>query len=238
MIIMKTFLTLLNSPKYLDGVLVMYESLKRTHTKYPLTVLVTGADKLTYEIELLRRIEASDKRFKLIIKDHLILPQQLNSYLESYGFEAWNNTFDKLLAFELDDFEKIVFLDSDMLIMQNIDSLFNSSDMSAVPDGYAPLDFETGNRSLNSGLMVVTPKVGRIQELSTVIDHLLHRKHGKPIGDQDLLQEYYSGWQFDSSRHLPLGYNFFFANTNADGLRSVKKGGGVCCPFCREQALA
>lgn len=237
MIIMKTYLTLLNSPKYLDGVLVMYDSLKRTHTKYPLTVLVTGAEKLTGEIEILRRIEATDNNFKLIIKDHLILPKQLYSYLDSYGFEAWNNTFDKLLAFELEEFEKIVFLDSDMLIMQNIDNLFDSLDMSCVPDGYAPLNFNIGDRNLNSGLMVINPKVGRVQELLTALECLLLRKNGRPIGDQDLLQEYYSDWKFDSSRQLPLGYNLFFANLRTEELKNIR-GGYFHYSFCWGQTMA
>ena len=73
-------------------------------------------------------------------------------------FSHWTNTFDKLLIFELIQFDKLVYLDSDMYIRKNIDELFERENMSAVIDRrIGPIISEDWIK-LTSGLMVIEPK--------------------------------------------------------------------------------
>ena len=61
---------------------------------------------------------------------HLLnyLPKQLAEYIKEKNIKGnmahWNNCFDKLLIFGMTEFDKLIFLDSDMYIIENIDHLF------------------------------------------------------------------------------------------------------------------
>lgn len=209
---MKTYITLLNDPSYLKGTLVLYESLKRTNTRFPFTVLVTHAENLQREINLLKSIEKSDRNFYVLLHEPIKLPAYVNEFLGKYSFEAWINSFDKLLVFDLEQYDKVVFLDSDMVILKNIDSLFDKEHLTAVQDAYWPLPLHENNRGMNSGVMVIKPQVHLSQEIMTAFPSLLERKQGKPIGDQDVIQEYFKRWKHNEKQHLSLGYNYFFTN--------------------------
>lgn len=142
------------------------------------------------------------------------------------GFPHWNNTFGKLHIFDLVDFDKIVYLDSDLLLLANIDSLFRQPHMSAVVAGKS-FPGQTDWVDLNSGLMVVEPEMGLLDDLINAIPDAAARRAN--MGDQDLLQEFYGDWPSTPELHLDEGYNIF--NNNIDhyirregyGFRGKKK---------------
>ncbi|ODQ52684.1 nucleotide-diphospho-sugar transferase [Saitoella complicata NRRL Y-17804] len=107
---------LTGSPGYLSGFLTLHYSLRKHASKYPLIALLNPSDTLYplflsalqqrgiphRDIEALRPVEdrefEGDPRFK----------------------ECWT----KLEMFGLYEFERVGFLDSDMLVLQNMDELF------------------------------------------------------------------------------------------------------------------
>ena len=58
-------------------------------------------------------------------------------------------TWTKLNAWKLTEYAKMIFMDADMICVQNIDELFERDEISAVPDCGWPSIF-------NSGLFVFT----------------------------------------------------------------------------------
>ena len=95
------------------------------------------------------------------------------------------------MIFGLTQFEKIVFLDSDIYILHSLDHLFEMPHMSAMIAGKS----YPGNEDwvdLTSGIMTIVPEEGLVQKLTQVIPQVLAEKGS--CGDQDILQAYYTNW--------------------------------------------
>ncbi|MCJ1361419.1 hypothetical protein MMC16_000519 [Acarospora aff. strigata] len=113
------WVTLLTRPSYLAGVIILADTLHKYRSKYPLIVLVTD----TLPEECVKSLEAEGKRTNQlhVRKIEPLLPSG-NVTLIAARFE---DTWTKLRVFELISFDKIVFLDADMMICRNMDSLFD-----------------------------------------------------------------------------------------------------------------
>ena len=188
------YITLLSTDNYLEGVLVLNESLKLVNSKYKLVVLVTS--------QVSHSVESTLNRLGIptIHKEKNILPsKKLQVQNERVGYNYWNNTFDCLLVFDLIEFDKIVFLDSDMMVIENIDELFDKPHMSAVKD--------PGTDVLNSGTFVAVPEAGLVDKILNVLP--LVEKDKYYFGDQTVLQYYYKDWPNKKELHLDEKYNMF-----------------------------
>ena len=106
--------------------------------------------------------------------------------------------------FNLTEYEKIIFLDSDMMVLQNIDHLFECNSFSAVASGRAFSGHESWVQ-LNSGLMVIHPENGLTERLISKIPVAV----SNVIGDQDIIHAYKSDWPKEKQLHLSEGYNLF-----------------------------
>ena len=112
---MQAWVTLLTQPNYLIGVRTLRASLERSGSSRPLVVLVTdgidtsGRKLLEDEGCLVRPVEA-------------IRPgRNLEGHYANARFaEVWT----KLAAWGLTEFDRVVALDADMLVTQNMDELF------------------------------------------------------------------------------------------------------------------
>jgi len=170
--------TLLSTDDYLPGVLVLNKSLKLAGAKYPL-VCILSHDISDASEEILRRFQIQTIRL-----DGPVAPHSRHGNEE---FAHWAHTWDKLELFRLTQFEKVVFLDSDMLILSNIDELFEMSSVSAVCAGAR----FPGNESwvaLNSGLMVLTPDSGTYEGMVDCLPEIQSKKGN--FGDQECVDEY------------------------------------------------
>lgn len=198
---MNVFLTVLSSDEYLLGVLTLYKSLLNTGTKYPFYVAITN-DISKQSIDILGNVNIN------IIKldNNIQLPEEIKNKNSKSGYSQWNNTLQKLAIFQLTRFKKIVYLDSDMLILNNIDELFNKKHMSAVVAG-ALIPGREDWKLLNSGIMVIEPKKNLGINIAKTIDIVSENK--EYFGDQDLIQEYYNEWCKDKELELNHKYNVF-----------------------------
>lgn len=114
----KVWTTLLTSQKYLSGVLTLEYSLRQTQTKYPFVVLYT--ENVGSEIH-----NALDSRniHKLRVKQ--LLPRDHRREYNK-GDARFLDTWTKLQPFSLYEyFDRLVLMDADMLVLQNMDELMD-----------------------------------------------------------------------------------------------------------------
>lgn len=198
---MNAYFTIISTDSYLLGALALHKSLCEVKSKYKLYVLLSkGVSKecenklKEYGIDTIR------------INDTIKLPHEIMARNNEGGFAQWNNTLDKLYIFDCIEFNKIVYLDADMMVTKNIDELFEYKHLSAVVAGKLMPENKDWNE-LNSGTMVIEPQEGECNNILTTLDRVSIKK--KYFGDQDLLQEYYSNWPNEIKLHLDQKYNVF-----------------------------
>lgn len=111
-----------------------------------------------------------------------------NPKAERDAYNEWN--YSKFRLWQLTDYDKIIFIDADLLILRNIDFLFKMPEISAI-----------GNNAtlFNSGVMVIEPSNCTFQLL---MDHIneIESYNG---GDQGYLNEIFTWWH-----RIPKRMNF------------------------------
>lgn len=193
---LEAYITVLIGRDYLDGVKVLKRSLDKTKPKHPFYVLLPDniskdiADEL--ENEKINILYTSPLGNEVMGRDNKV--------------DYWKNTLFKLKIFDLTSFEKIVFLDSDMIVFKNLDDLFSLPHMSAVAAGS---ELHKDWVRLNSGLMVVEPSHDEYLKLLNIIEQVFieRQKQGLGVGDQDIINAYYHEWAMKKELHLSSVYN-------------------------------
>lgn len=192
------YVTYLGSDNYLIGILALRYQLKKYQCHYPLIVLITP--NLSDEtIKILDRNNIST-----ILIDQIELSSTIISNNKKNGTDNWNRTFEKLKLFSLKGYEKIVYLDADMLVLDNLDNLFKKDNLSAVISGTKYPGNENWSQTLNSGLMVIVPKVGEDKRLYDLIGKGDMKDAG---GDQGVIHVAYPDWPKNKKLHLGEEYN-------------------------------
>lgn len=220
---MNAWATLLTQPNYLSGVRALRASLRRSGTTSPLVVMVTRA----IDADCRRVLEADGCLLRDVepIRPDGGLP---DSYANARFAEVWT----KLAAWRLTEFERVVFLDADMLVTQNMDELFtlpladgeiaachacrcNPNQIASYPASWTPENcFYTHCRGLehtrsegaddylNGGILVLRPDFGVFSELMAELAAVDDLAR-YPFAEQDFLNEHFQGrWQ-----PLPYVYN-------------------------------
>ncbi|AEG94353.1 glycosyltransferase [Ramlibacter tataouinensis] len=195
---MKAYVTLLSTADYLPGVLCLAKSLRATGTPHPLVVGLSASLPAECD-EVLRQAQLPTVR--------LPAASPVPRTMEQNGHH-WGRTFDKLHLFGLAHYSKLVYLDSDMLVLSSLDELFERPHLSAVPAGR--LVHPDWDR-LNSGLMVIEPDADLPRAIGNRLDNALAtaaQAGNQAIGDQDLINAWAPGWP-SSGLQLDEGYNVF-----------------------------
>jgi len=115
MVLNAAFVTLLTKPSYLPGVLVLHRSLQSVGSAYPLVVMVTP--QLPEEAKRVLK----DKDIKMREIQPLSAPE--GKHQIATLDERFRDTWTKLRAFELVEYDRVILLDCDMLARKNIDEL-------------------------------------------------------------------------------------------------------------------
>lgn len=196
---MKSYVTSLSTNSYLPGVLALNESLRRVNSSSPLLVLTSP------EIapEAILKLQQAGIAVKAILES-VQIPANLKA-----ASGHWGQTFDKLHVFGLTEYEKIVYVDSDMIVLSNIDELFDKPHMSAVAAGQL---LNPHWDRLNSGLIAIVPEQGLLEKIVLTLDKARTKQWlagATALGDQDLINTYYSNWTKCPELHLDQGYNIF-----------------------------
>ncbi len=201
------YVTLCANPEFLPGVRCLARSLARTGTPYPLVCMVPVS-----LLPLARRALSGER-----VETRSVAPLPLSPDFERRhsnevievakpmtrgskpAFHSKLLNFLKLRAWELTEFEKVVFLDADTVAIRPLDRLFDYPAVSAAPNLYAQLnDFHR----INSGVLVLEPSEAIFEKMLSALD-----APGAfwPRTDQTFLESY-----FGAVQSSVLGLPYFF----------------------------
>jgi hypothetical protein len=159
-----------NKPKYLE--LEIYVSkMIRDHTKYDIVYLYSINDTPNYFVEVMKKyctktIPFNDKGITYDIKNFKSLYQHFNTL----------RTCDFLFAYQLTEYKKVCIIESDMIILQNIDDIFGRKapatltyyDNNKILENYKiKIEInkdliECSNKSyINGGVMLIKPSLSK-----------------------------------------------------------------------------
>lgn len=202
------YMTVLSNEKYIPGVIALKRALKRLKCKHNLVVLIPEERKEELSA-LLKKNNTIEKNGCSICVQPMIDVEIKQSY--DAGTSHWRDTFFKLQAAKCTEYSKIVLLDSDMLVLKNMDFLFEYPNYSATVAGQALHPEWT---KLNSGLLVIEPSEQLHAKLMGKIEPAIKRCHenGRNVGDQDVFQEAFPSWENHKELILPEKYNVFYCD--------------------------
>jgi len=200
----KCFVSVVTNYYYLEGLKVLATSLAESKTSYPLVVVIPD--------DLDDNFNNACKNIKHVF-DVIKMPRidfgDLK-YDDNPSFDHLKDTFFKLSVASLIQFEKIIMLDTDLLVLNNIDSLFEYPHMSATRCGSIGHPEWTGVL-LNSGLLVLEPSIHLFKSLvNTAKGIILNNKDNGPIGDQDVFCALYPNWNNCKELQIPEQYNEYY----------------------------
>ncbi|KAK5711855.1 hypothetical protein LTR15_012199 [Elasticomyces elasticus] len=116
------YTTLITRASYLAGVIILGHTLKKQGSKYPLIVFYTPSLKES----AVKALELEAPKINLILKPcELLLPRsdlKITLIAERFG-----DTWTKLRVFEVIDYDAVCYLDADMAIFKNMDSVFDKA---------------------------------------------------------------------------------------------------------------
>ena len=197
-----TYVVFIVGDSYLPGVIALKRSLDLVGSAYPLTALTCDCSVSTMETLTGAGINA-------IAAEAPAIPNSIRDLNIVAGRPRWNQSFAKLSVLALTRFDSVVLLDADMMVLSNIDGLFDAPSMSAVvAGGGAHADWV----DLNSGLMVIKPSHALYQNAISLINSLdenLLSNFRDGIGDQDIFQMLLPSWRSEEALHLSERFNAF-----------------------------
>jgi len=196
---MKAYVTLLTSESYVPGALTLAKTLKQLKTENKLAVLLDLSLISGHSMALI------NKAFDDVIQ---INDQKLTAPLEKVaaklGREELAVTYSKILLWNLDKYDQIIYLDADTLPLNNLDHLFDkyeslpATEIVASPDIGWPDIF-------NSGVLILKPSKPVFDKL---IEHSETQDASFDGADQGLLNEFFHLQDKGHSwKRLPFVYN-------------------------------
>jgi alpha-N-acetylglucosamine transferase len=198
------YVTLVTNADYAKGAVALIRSLKRTGTAADIVAMHTGGvpeGALTpvaalgarlMPVDLLPTSDAFNERHT---RDRLHGAAPFTKG-EKPAFHTPLDNFAKLRLWQMTEYEKVVFLDADTLVLRNIDRLFGWPEFSAAPNVYENL---TDFRRMNSGVFVARPSEATLAAMLEKLD--------RPAAfwrrtDQTFLESFFPDWH-----GLPVFFN-------------------------------
>ncbi|XP_038877031.1 putative UDP-glucuronate:xylan alpha-glucuronosyltransferase 5 [Benincasa hispida] len=184
----EAYVTILHSSEaYVCGAIALAQSLLQTSTSKDLLLLVDDS----ISPNSLQALNAAGW-------DAMKIDRIRSPFAEKGSYNEWN--YSKLRIWQLTMYEKIVFIDADLLVLKNIDQFFGLPQLSAAANN---------KMRFNSGVMVVEPSACLFEELMEKSFEL------KPYngGDQGFLNEVFTWWHRLPSR---INYLKIFQKENSE----------------------
>ncbi len=190
------FVTLVTNADYAMGATALARSILHTGTDADIVVLHTGA---VSDLDLLTLTALGCRLIKV---EHLPLSDEFNerhARKNLHGaapftkgrkpeFHTPLDNFCKLRLWQLTQYDRIIFIDADALVLKNIDKLFAYPEFCAAPNVYEGLgDFHR----MNSGVFVAKPSLETFDAMLEALDvpDAFWRRT-----DQTFLESFFPDW--------------------------------------------
>ena len=198
------YVTLVTNTDYATGATALINSLRQTGTDADIVVMHTET------VEHSDLAPFRDRGCRLIEVAHLPLSDAFNerhargnvhsaapfSKGRKPQFHSPLDNFCKLRLWQLSEYERVVFIDADAIVLRNIDRLFGYPEFSAAPNVYESLaDFHR----MNSGVFVAKPSHETFARMLRMLDQ---PDAFWPRTDQTFLQQFFPDWH-----GLPVYFN-------------------------------
>ncbi|MES0881683.1 glycosyltransferase family 8 protein [Roseibium sp. SCP14] len=198
------YVTLVTNGDYVLGATALLRSLRRTSTEADLVVLYTPGVNPA-DIETLREFEPRLGRCERLPTSEAFNERHERGRLHRAApftkggkpvFHTPLDNFVKLRLWQLTEYEKVVFIDADALVLKNCDKLFAYPQFCGAPNVYeSGADFHR----LNSGVFTAEPSDATFRDMLQKLDQpeVFWRRT-----DQTFLETYFPDWH-----GLPVFYN-------------------------------
>lgn len=193
----RAYITILSSYDFLPGVKALYRGIRK-HSKEEFCVLVSEEISESVKTELTNLGVTVIEEANSLNKHECLTDGQKT--------DRWCKTLFKLAVFKSHGYDKLIYLDSDLLIRGPIDDLFDKPSLAAVADRDFFPQYSRGG--LNAGVMVIEPSEGIYEGLLEQLPNVATK--GVPFGDQDVINSYMSEWDTEFQLHLDISYNTCF----------------------------
>lgn len=202
-----SYVTYLTDDTYTFGIVLLVASMQKVNTKYPLHVLVTEEVSAPC-IEMLDQLGVSHEIVEVIPMSDCIA--DYNKTLSEKLSVVWKNCWTQFKIFDLTQFDKIIFLDADVMLLKNLDHLFELPHMTAALDGEY-FNIWAGLPHFNTGCMIIEPSHEEFEKILDFADGFTPEKHYReePIANQEILNNYFKDWPQKTELHLDKYYNVF-----------------------------
>ena len=208
------YITLMSTNNYIYGCIGLMYSWKNTNPKYPFYCVVTK-DITKENIKILEAIG-----YKVIIDD-LYIPKSYYETLLKYENDeyvaigastadltknGWQYGWTKLRIFNYTQFDKLLYIDADSYIVQNLDDMFDRPGWSSVCEYDSTW---TGLKRFQSAFFLIEPSTTVYEGLLQLAEDnpmIVHPATGEPqlSNDYDLLNLYKSDWRNHPELVVPM----------------------------------
>lgn len=110
------YITLLSSIDYIDAVKILKKSLISVNSRYPLLVMITE--------DIVGFIDNDLKENSIVIKKI----EYTKNVKEKFSNHSVLNTASKVFLFSLKEYDKLLYIDADSIVLQNLDECFSRLD--------------------------------------------------------------------------------------------------------------
>ena len=192
----RAYVTLVTNADYALGATALVRSLKLTGTSADVIVMHTGGvsdatlapvEALGARLAAVQLLPTSDAFNRRHARAQIHASHPFTKG-EKPPFHTPLDNFSKLRLWELKEYDTVVFIDADAIVLRNVDRLFDYPEFSAAPNVYESLvDF----RRLNSGVFVARPSCATFAAMLAKLDA---PDALWPRTDQTFLQTFFPGW--------------------------------------------
>ncbi|KAF2069540.1 hypothetical protein CYY_009148 [Polysphondylium violaceum] len=184
------YVTFSNNDQYTMGIIALKMSMIDVGCKYDLLVYVTSdvSQEMRTQMEAIKCI---------VVETEMVeIPKEITVQIE-----RWRPAFTKFRAWQMTDYDRIIWLDSDMLLLKSLDPLFELVDPLHPTKMYAAIDADANScnykperlRLINSGIMVLTPSLDIYTQL--IDGMVLASKILPTVNDQDVINITIPDWK-------------------------------------------
>lgn len=200
----RVYLTALTNERYIPGVMALARSLREVKSKYDLAVMIP-AEKEDALGQAIREYGILDVPGTFLLPRENIRLAEMDAVVEN-AYSYWRDTFFKLQAAGCTEFDRIILLDCDQMVVRNIDHLFEKPAFTATTCGRC---VHPDWRSLSAGLLVLEPSETLHEHLLSLILPAIEFKRSKGLqaGDQDVFNRACPDWRDRPELYIPEKYN-------------------------------